>query len=218
MQKIFNKSFLKILFVFSLIFISANMCHAAITVNVTADSQSIISGRTTIIRWNSSGATSCTPPAGYESAGTGTSGSFTTNVLTATTTFSVTCVSSVPTTIACYDGFYELGDTVHPNGGSITYTLASGYQDTINGVFSGYPISIEYKTGTPITKIGMGTVACSSGSCGGTVAGSIQCSGMSSPGPYEGQSCSQFKTKASCESSGCNRWQTHGCNWNVKAI
>ncbi|MFZ2048723.1 MAG: hypothetical protein WAV25_00235 [Minisyncoccia bacterium] len=46
------------------------------------------------------------------------------------------------------------------------------------------------------------------GTCSGTVVGSKD--GTTVPGPYEGQSCSQFTTKALCTQG----WPTHGCQWN----
>jgi hypothetical protein len=96
MQKIFNKSFLKILFTLVFMFIGANICSAAITVTVTASPSTVTYGAGSQISWTSSGATSCSESGGR--GGSGTTGSFYVSNLYASTTFNVTCVGlSSPT-------------------------------------------------------------------------------------------------------------------------
>jgi len=46
--------------------------------------------------------------------------------------------------------------------------------------------------------------------CSGTVAGSCTSDGSTCPGPYEGQSCSQFYTQATCQPGSL---LAHGCIW-----
>ena len=56
-----------------------------------------------------------------------------------------------------------------------------------------------------------GSTLCTQDSCGGTT--TYNCTGTvagSSPQTYEGESCNQFTTQATCQQG----WLTHGCSWN----
>ncbi|MGH7249971.1 MAG: hypothetical protein ACREGC_03270, partial [Minisyncoccia bacterium] len=64
------------------------------TVSLTADSTRIPAGSSTILRWSSQNATSCTASGGW-SGSKGTSGSASTEPLYNTTTYSITCTNSV---------------------------------------------------------------------------------------------------------------------------
>lgn len=97
-----------------------------ITVNVIAEPSTINSGDKTNIKWESTGATSCTPPAGYESAGTGITENFTTSPLYTNTTFTVTC-----TTDAYCSGTYE-----QKIGPGTTFDNMLFYGGSYNGVFN----------------------------------------------------------------------------------
>ncbi len=93
MKKIFNKSLFKILFVLGIVFISANICSAAISVVVSADPTIVSYGGGTSISWRATGgATSCSESGGR--GGSGTTGSFYVDHLYATTTFTVTCAGA----------------------------------------------------------------------------------------------------------------------------
>ena len=60
-------------------------------VTVTAEPNIVGYGGISNIGWTSTGAAYCTPPVGYESAGTGITGNFTTTNLYNNTTFTVSC-------------------------------------------------------------------------------------------------------------------------------
>jgi hypothetical protein len=64
------------------------------TVTVRADPMTVISGNTSRITWTSENANYCYPPVGYESAGHSATGSFYTDKLYDTTTFTVKCVNN----------------------------------------------------------------------------------------------------------------------------
>jgi hypothetical protein len=155
MKNIFNKSLVKFLFVFAVLLISSHICSAAVVVTVSASPASVVTGNTSYISWVATGTTYCSESGGR--GGHGATGGFWSGALTTNTTFTVTCVG---TTVACYDGIYQSTDSVHPNGGNITYTLGSGLSNTINYIYKYNPVKIEYKTGTSITKLAVSTVTC----------------------------------------------------------
>ena len=126
MKKIFNKSILKFLFIFGIIFISANICNAtAVSVTVYADPTNVSYGGGSTISWISSGATACSESGGR--GGNGTTGSFYVTGLTATTTFTVTCSGyTAPASCPSYYPVCFVADTI--------ITMADGLKKNIQDV------------------------------------------------------------------------------------
>jgi hypothetical protein len=108
MNKIFNKFFIGLSFVFITIIILSNRVYAAaLPVTVTASPPTVVYGGTSTISWNSPTATSCgvtsktvparppTDPDPYINAGgNGNTGSFTTSSFYTTTIFTVSCANN----------------------------------------------------------------------------------------------------------------------------
>ena len=103
MQKIFNKLLIGFIFTLIIFLFNTSSTAAAVSVTVfannTTGSITVAYGTQVQIKWQSTGATSCavTAPAGYTDAagGTGTTGNFTTEALTDTSTFTVRCTDYV---------------------------------------------------------------------------------------------------------------------------
>lgn len=55
-------------------------------------------------------------------------------------TIACTECSNPSTTQYCYDGFWELNDPEHPNGGSVTYIDRNNVENTIDQIWLGYPV------------------------------------------------------------------------------
>jgi len=95
MNKIFNKFLIGLIFLLGVILVPTFKVNAAITVKVWADGQTsktVNYNDRVIISWEATGATSC-DSGGH---GTGITGDFETDRLTATTTFTVTCSAPDP--------------------------------------------------------------------------------------------------------------------------
>lgn len=53
---------------------------------------------------------------------------------------------SLPTTQKCYEGWWELNDPQHPEGGHVTYIDASGNEITIGDIWLGEIITVNYSS------------------------------------------------------------------------
>ncbi len=124
MKKIFNKSLVKILFVFGIAFISANICSAAVAVTVTAYPSAVSYGGGTQISWTSSGASTCFEAGGR--GGSGPTGSFYVSNLYATTTFSVTCSGASSPTYYYYKLQHCTSSNVFETGPFVSGTYGTG--------------------------------------------------------------------------------------------
>ena len=101
------------------------------------------------------------------------------------------------------------------NTGSTIHTLTSSDLSTSHGHINTGTISTptNYSLTCLTTPMNPSISHPSTGHCQGTVAGSTGPVGTPPhyqiPGPYEGQSCSQFTTESTCMQG----WITHGCVW-----
>ncbi len=123
MKKIFNKSLFKILFVLGIVFISANICSAAISVVVSAYPTTVSYGGGSTISWTSTGASSCSEAGGR--GGSDTTGSFYVSDLHATTTFNVTCAGSASPTYYYYKLKHCTSSNVFETGPFISGTYST---------------------------------------------------------------------------------------------
>ncbi len=193
------------------------------TATITANATSLNAGSSTSIKWSSTGAITCRMYGGSISSTSRSSTGLSTGALSDDTTYIVTCSNStgsssdsVKVSVFPVVGYFRSTKTkVNYNGSAtLSWSISGAKSCTISGGSLGnsLPVSPVGSHGiSNIIKKTTYTLKCSTkttvpplsstGRCIGTVSGST--------GPYEGQSCSQFKTQSTC----LQGWPTHGCSW-----